>query len=114
MALVSIPLPFAFRPMLFKQRGEPFDGARWLFEPKWDGWRCLAAVQDDRAMLLSRNGRDLTGRFPGVAQALSGLPSGTAGFGGIAQAPNAAAFPPRPPKRLLKFRAGRWDGRRHC
>ena len=63
--------------MLLKHCREAFDGARWLFKPKWDGWRCLAAVQDGRAMLLSRNGRDLTRGIPGVPQALSALPSGT-------------------------------------
>ena len=42
----------------------PFDGEDWLFEPKWDGWRCIAVVRHGRARLLSRNGNDLTARFP--------------------------------------------------
>ena len=48
MTSVTIPFPVALRPMLLKQRREPFGGARWLFEPKWDGWRALAMVQDGR------------------------------------------------------------------
>jgi ATP-dependent DNA ligase len=25
------------------------DRAEWVFEPKWDGWRCLAVVDDGRS-----------------------------------------------------------------
>jgi ATP-dependent DNA ligase len=35
--------------MLLRERRDPFDGAYWLFEPKWDGWRCIAAVLESRA-----------------------------------------------------------------
>ena len=63
--------------MLLQQRREPFDGDRWLFEPKWDGWRCIAAAHGGRASLYSRNGNDLTRRFPSVAAALASLPAGT-------------------------------------
>jgi len=45
-------------------------GAGWLYEVKWDGYRALAYVRGGEARLLSRNGNDLTGRFPGVAQAV--------------------------------------------
>ena len=73
---VTIPFPFAIRPMLPKQRREPFDGAYWLFEPKWDGWRALAMARDGRVMILSRNGRDLTRGFHGVAEGSAGFRAG--------------------------------------
>ncbi len=63
--------------MLPTHRREHFDGEGWLFEPKWDGWRCIAVVRDGRARLVSRNGNDLTPRFPAVANALEHLPEGT-------------------------------------
>ena len=46
---------------------ERFDDPGWIFERKLDGIRCLAFGAD----LRSRNDLDLTGRFPGVAAALS-------------------------------------------
>jgi ATP-dependent DNA ligase len=39
-----------------------------MFEPKWDGWRCLAVVDDDRVDLRSRQAVDLVGYYePSVA-----------------------------------------------
>lgn len=75
-AAVTAHLPLGLRPMLLNQRRDPFDGARWLFEPKWDGWRALALVDGGRSLLLSRNGHDLTKSFPAVAEAVRALPSG--------------------------------------
>jgi bifunctional non-homologous end joining protein LigD len=36
----------------------------WRFEPKWDGWRCLAVVDDGRVDLRSRKATDLAPYFP--------------------------------------------------
>src|SRR5437588_408984 len=49
--------------------GEIPKGAGWLFEVKWDGYRALAYVHAGEARLVSRNGNDLTARFPTVARA---------------------------------------------
>ena len=44
-------------------------GPGWLFEVKWDGYRALAHVSGgERDAALSRNGNDLTDRFPDVAK----------------------------------------------
>ncbi len=43
----------------------------WTYEPKWDGFRCLAVVEDGRAQLRSRQHRPLTDRFPEIAGALA-------------------------------------------
>jgi ATP-dependent DNA ligase len=48
-----------------------------VYEPKWDGWRALAAREADRVRLTSRAGRDLTGYFPDIARVLGSLPLGT-------------------------------------
>jgi bifunctional non-homologous end joining protein LigD len=45
-------------------------GKGWLFEVKWDGYRALAYVHAGEARLVSRNGNDLTARFPNVAKAV--------------------------------------------
>lgn len=39
----------------------------WLFEPKLDGIRCIALIQNGVATLLSRRGLNLTSQYPGLA-----------------------------------------------
>ncbi|MGD8399674.1 MAG: non-homologous end-joining DNA ligase [Bacillota bacterium] len=55
-------LPQQLRPML-AVAADPFDAPDYLFEVKWDGWRCLAFL-DGKTRLQSRNLRDLTPAFP--------------------------------------------------
>jgi len=38
--------------------------AGWVYEPKWDGWRCLAVVDNGRVDLRSRKATDLAPYFP--------------------------------------------------
>jgi ATP-dependent DNA ligase len=42
-------------------------GDGWSYEPKWDGFRCIAFVDDGDVELQSRNGRSLTRYFPELA-----------------------------------------------
>ena len=60
-----------YTPMLATLVAEPPRGEGWLFEVKWDGFRALGVVADGEATLTSRNGNDLTGRFPEVARELA-------------------------------------------
>src|SRR5690242_21920398 len=41
-----------------------------LFEPKWDGFRCLGFNDGDEVELTSRNTKPLTRYFPEVVEAL--------------------------------------------
>jgi ATP-dependent DNA ligase len=43
---------------------------RWLYEPKWDGFRCLVFRDGDEVLLGSRNERPLTRYFPEVVAAV--------------------------------------------
>ena len=38
------PMPLAIHPMLAESVDKPFDGAEWLFEIKWDGYRAVAFI----------------------------------------------------------------------
>ncbi len=58
--------PPDLKPML-ALTADPFDSHEFLFEPKWDGFRCLAYVDKYSTQLKSRNGSDLTGSFPELA-----------------------------------------------
>ena len=63
-----------FLPMEAKPVEALPDSEGWQFEPKWDGFRCLAFVGKGRAQLFSRTGKPLGRYFPDVAEALVGLP----------------------------------------
>jgi ATP-dependent DNA ligase len=42
------------------------DGSGWQFEPKWDGFRCLASRDGDEVTLTSKSGKPLGRYFPEV------------------------------------------------
>lgn len=62
--------------MLAETREGAFSDPGWLFELKYDGYRLLAARENDEAHLLYRRGSDATAIFPEMARALSCLPFG--------------------------------------
>jgi ATP-dependent DNA ligase len=49
------------------------DEPGWSFEPKWDGFRCLAVRQKGRVRLFAKSGKPLHRYFPEVAAALEAL-----------------------------------------
>jgi ATP-dependent DNA ligase len=49
------------------------DGAGWQFEPKWDGFRCLALRDGDQVTLTSKSGKPLARYFPEVVEMLGGV-----------------------------------------
>ena len=63
-------------PMLATRVDAPFTRPGWVFEPKYDGWRVLAARRGGRVSLLTRGGLDLAGERPEIARAVAALPGG--------------------------------------
>ncbi len=61
---IKRPMPTTIHPMLATPVDEPFDGAEWLFEIKWDGYRAVAFIENSKLRLVSRNQNELTERFP--------------------------------------------------
>ncbi|MBC9933706.1 DNA ligase D [Chitinophaga qingshengii] len=51
----------------------PFDDADWLFETKWDGYRAIAAVQNHKVQLYSRNEKDFGKDYPAVVTAVENI-----------------------------------------
>jgi ATP-dependent DNA ligase len=49
------------------------EGAGWWFEPKWDGFRCIAIRQGDEVVLQAKSGKPLGRYFPEVVELLGGL-----------------------------------------
>src|SRR3977135_1163035 len=56
-------------PMLATLTDEVFSRQGWLFEPKWDGERCLAFRRGRDLSLFSRNRIRLNDRYPEIATA---------------------------------------------
>jgi ATP-dependent DNA ligase len=47
----------------------------WQFEPKWDGFRCLAVKDGERVELFAKSGKGLGRYFPEVVSLVAGLPA---------------------------------------
>ncbi len=58
------PMPERIDPMLAKTGPLPSDDGRWAYEIKWDGVRAVGYAEGGRLRLLSRNGNDITPRYP--------------------------------------------------
>ena len=60
-------------PMVARLVRDPFDRQGWLFELKWDGFRCIAEKDRQGVRMYSRNHKDFTKRFPVIAEQVSAL-----------------------------------------
>jgi ATP-dependent DNA ligase len=49
-------------------------GDGWQYEPKWDGFRCIAFRDGDKIYLQSKSGQPLARYFPDIAGDLRKLP----------------------------------------
>lgn len=65
--------PF-YKPMLTTLVDAPFDRDGWVFEPKWDGYRAIAAVKDGKAELYSRNKLSFNEAYPPIVEAVENIP----------------------------------------
>jgi ATP-dependent DNA ligase len=70
---VSLPLPYPFPPMEAESAEALPNGADWLYEPKWDGFRCLAFRDGASVRIQSKAGKPLERYFPDVVAALLSL-----------------------------------------
>src|SRR5690606_742337 len=72
--LSDLPVPLDLQPMEAKLVDEVPRGSGWRFEPKWDGFRCLAFKAGGEVALRAKSGKPLDRFFPDVAAALKALP----------------------------------------
>jgi ATP-dependent DNA ligase len=72
-------MPFAIKPPLAPMEAKSVDeiptGANWQYEPKWDGFRCIAFRDGENVYLQSKAGQPLARYFPDVAEAIGSLPA---------------------------------------
>jgi bifunctional non-homologous end joining protein LigD len=71
MAVPSKPrlVPAFVTPMAAQAVKALPEGVEWLYEPKLDGYRALLVKDEAQIRVLSRNEKDLTSMYPGVAVA---------------------------------------------
>ncbi|HJW79500.1 MAG: ATP-dependent DNA ligase [Microvirga sp.] len=71
--LASLPVPVGTAPMEAKLVEDLPSEPGWQFEPKWDGFRCLAFRAGDEVDLRAKSGKPLARYFPEVAAMLRAL-----------------------------------------
>ena len=69
-ALARLRVPLTTAPMEARLVAEIPRGPGWQYEPKWDGFRCLAFRDGDEVALMSKSGKPLARYFPEVAALL--------------------------------------------
>jgi ATP-dependent DNA ligase len=70
---MSLPISKNFPSMEAQPAGELPAGPEWHYEPKWDGFRCLAFRDDGKVELVSKSHKPLTRYFPELGAELSSL-----------------------------------------
>jgi bifunctional non-homologous end joining protein LigD len=60
---IKASIPTGIKPMLATLVDAPFDDAGWLYEVKWDGYRCLAFLNKKETQLFSRNNKSFNEKF---------------------------------------------------
>ncbi len=73
-----VPMPSKLAPMLAETGDAPFNRPDWMWEPKLDGYRVLAFIDEHGVRLRSRRGLELAPKFPQLAaelgkQAVNGM-----------------------------------------
>ena len=71
---MTLEVPLTLQPMEAIPVSDLPEGSGWLFEPKYDGFRCILFRDDDDVHLQSRRQRPLGRYFPEVIEAARHLP----------------------------------------
>src|SRR5438034_687056 len=71
---IRLPIHPPYPPAEAKSVAEIPSGEGWLYEPKWDGFRCLAFRSGDQVLLQSKAGQPLGRYFPELVAALRNVP----------------------------------------
>ncbi len=71
---ITLPIQPPYPPAEAKSMADIPKGPGWLYEPKWDGFRCLAFRAGKKVLLQSKAGQPLGRYFPEMVAALTSLP----------------------------------------
>jgi ATP-dependent DNA ligase len=70
---MTLPIKTTYEPMEAQPATELPNGPHWQYEPKWDGFRCLAFRDDGAITLQSKSQKPLTRYFPELVESLAAL-----------------------------------------
>ncbi|HEV7179826.1 MAG TPA: ATP-dependent DNA ligase [Candidatus Baltobacteraceae bacterium] len=70
---MSLPIEPPFPPMECTQVERIPDGPQWEYEPKWDGFRCIAFRDGDDVYLQSKSAQPLARYFPEIVAQLRSI-----------------------------------------
>ena len=70
---MTLPIEFPFPPMEAVSASRIPDGDGWLYEPMWDGFRCIVFRDGDEIRLQSKAGKPLGRYFPDVVATVAAL-----------------------------------------
>jgi len=89
-------MALALRPPFMPMEARSVDtvptGTEWLYEPKWDGFRCLAFRDGNKIELQSKSGQTLTRYFPDLIEALRAIKATKFVLDGEIAVPEGRAF----------------------
>ena len=71
---IQLPIRPPYPPAEARSIAEIPGGQGWLYEPKWDGFRCLVFRRGDKVLLQSKAGQPLGRYFPELVAAVGELP----------------------------------------
>src|SRR5437016_7182569 len=72
---MKLPIKPIFLPMEAQVVDDIPRGDQWQYEPKWDGFRCLAFRDGEQVELQSKTGQPMARYFPELVEALRDLKS---------------------------------------
>lgn len=70
---MTLPIRPPYDPMELQHVEAIPDGPQWQYEPKWDGFRCVAFRDGDEVYLQSKAGEPLARYFPEIVEQLRAL-----------------------------------------
>jgi ATP-dependent DNA ligase len=89
---MSLALRRPFAPMEALSVDTIPEGKNWQYEPKWDGFRCLAFRDGSKIELQSKSGQSLTRYFPEIVAAVGGVKAKRFVLDGEIVVPRGRAF----------------------
>jgi len=89
---MSIPLKQPYMPMEARSVSDLPRGPEWQYEPKWDGFRCLAFRDGGKVNLQSKSGQPLERYFPELVEELLALRAETFALDGEIVIPMDGSF----------------------
>ena len=66
----ATPMPMNIEPMLATLVSEPINEVGWVYEMKWDGYRAVAYIKNNKVDICSRNNKSFNQKFYPLHEAL--------------------------------------------